>query len=197
MARRRWEVRLQAAFDHGPVRNGSQDGSIGGSAFGWTGFAFVQGERPAGGPKPQTSGSGWWLFGPSLNRVAGVGNVLSEAVGSIAANAYDGQKSGDEEQQSEPLNQDNLMSFHGVIIELNQESVRGLSSVHPIGNFGVEWWLLCSLLPGQDCAPQSRGMDHGEGLAPNSAGSNTLPRTCKSTICCGTNPKIGVPVLLA
>jgi len=101
-----------------------------------------RGERPAGGPQPQTSGSGWWLFGPSLNRVAGAGDVLSEAVGCIAANAYDGQKNGDEEQQNEPLNQDDLMSFHGVIIELNQESVRALSSVHPIRNFGVDWLLL-------------------------------------------------------
>src|SRR5688572_25326607 len=50
---------------------------------------------------------------------------------------------------------------------------------------------------GHDCAPQFRGVNHCAGLGVNSAGSNTSPSICKSTISCGSRPKVCVPVLLA
>lgn len=59
-------------------------------------------------------------------------------------------------------------------------------------------WKFCHgrLLTGQTGGPQSRGMDHGQGVTPKLAGENSSPKTCKSRICCGTKPKMCVAVLL-
>jgi len=75
------------------------------------------------------------LLGPSLNRVAGVGDVLSETVGRVAADAHNGQEGGGKEEKNEPLNQRNLMSFHDVIID--REHARALWGVHPTTLFAA------------------------------------------------------------
>ena len=60
-------------------------------------------ERQAGSPTVRIPAAADVLLGPVLYLFAGLFHVLSEAVSSLAANAYDGQESGHKERKGEPL----------------------------------------------------------------------------------------------
>ena len=155
------------------------------------------------------------LLGPVLNSFAGLLHVLSETMGSPAADADDGEDPGDHEQKNETLNQCSVICLHRPAIEQENrvramgcnptasESTRGdevgasLMSTTPPANRAMETILSTSFAVfhrycwlGQDGELQARGMDHVQGVTPKSVGLNTSPRTCKSRISCGAKPRI-------
>lgn len=58
-----------------------------------------------------------WLFCAALNPFAGILHVLSEAVGSPAADSDNGEESSDQEQKNETFYERGLICFHNVIVK--------------------------------------------------------------------------------
>jgi len=73
-------------------------------------------ERRPGAPPLRILSAAEELVGSALNPFAGLLYVFSEAVGSPAADADNGEEPGDKKQKNETLNQRDLICYHCVII---------------------------------------------------------------------------------